>query len=94
VDDERELARVNSAIVARMAVSGEGMISSTRLRGRYALRLCVLNHSSGPDDVLSALRFAVESPANGDVEAHAATWQDAELARFAAYDRNLDAGTL
>jgi glutamate/tyrosine decarboxylase-like PLP-dependent enzyme len=94
VDDERELTRVNSAIVARMAVSGEGMISSTRLGGRYALRLCVLNHSSGPDDVLSALRFAVESPANGDVEAHAAAWQDAELARFAAYDRNLDAGTL
>ena len=94
VDDEGELARVNSAIVARMAASGEGMISSTRLGGRYALRLCVLNHSSGPEDVLGALRFAAESPANGDVEAHAAAWQDAELARFAAYDRNLDAGSV
>jgi aromatic-L-amino-acid decarboxylase len=94
VDDEGQLARVNSAIVARMAVSGEGMISSTRLGGRYALRLCVLNHSSGPDDVERAVRFVAESPASGDVEAHAAVWQDAELARFAAYERHPEARSL
>jgi glutamate/tyrosine decarboxylase-like PLP-dependent enzyme len=94
VDDEAELARVNSAIVARMAASGEGMISSTRLHGRYALRVCVLNHASGPDDVARAVSFAAESPAGGEVEAHAAAWQDAELARFAAYDRGTDAGSL
>ena len=47
VEDEAELARVNSAVVARLAASGQGMISSTRLDGRYALRLCVLNHASG-----------------------------------------------
>lgn len=94
IHDEKELARVNSAVLARMAASGEGMISSTRLHGRYALRLCVLNHASGPDDVVRAVRFVVESPGEGDVEAHAAAWQDAELARFAAYDRHADAGSL
>jgi aromatic-L-amino-acid/L-tryptophan decarboxylase len=94
VDDEAELARSNSAVVARLAASGQGMISSTRLDGRYVLRLCVLNHASGRDDVLRIVRFAAECDPAGDVEAHAQPWQDAELARFAAYDRNTDAGSL
>ena len=94
VEDEGELARVNSAVVARLAASGQGMISSTRLDGRYALRLCVLNHASGRDDVLRIVHFAAETAGNGDVEAHAQPWQDDELARFAAYDRGSDAGSL
>ena len=31
------------------------MVSSTKLRGRYAIRLCVLNHSSGESDVRGVL---------------------------------------
>ena len=94
VTDEAELAHVNSAIVARLAASGQGMISSTRLEGRFALRLCVLNHASGREDVLRVVRFAAETDGNGEVEAHARPWQDAELARFASYERHTDAGSI
>ena len=46
VDDEDDLERLNTALVAALADSGEGLVSSTRLIGRYAVRLCVLNHST------------------------------------------------
>lgn len=51
VDDEAELERLNAGLVRGLAESGIGLISSTRLRGRYALRLCVLNHRTRASDV-------------------------------------------
>jgi aromatic-L-amino-acid/L-tryptophan decarboxylase len=41
----------NAALVAQLAATGEALVSSTRLRGRYAIRLCVLNHTSRAQDV-------------------------------------------
>lgn len=37
--------------VQRLSDSGVGMISSTRIRGEYALRLCILSHRSRWEDV-------------------------------------------
>ncbi|NIP77845.1 MAG: aminotransferase class I/II-fold pyridoxal phosphate-dependent enzyme, partial [Gemmatimonadetes bacterium] len=37
--------------IRRLSESGVGMISSTRVGGRYALRLCILNHRSRWEDV-------------------------------------------
>ena len=37
--------------------SGTGLISTTRLHGRFALRMCVLNHQSTPEDVEAVLAF-------------------------------------
>ena len=51
-----EVDRCNEAIVAQLAVSGEVLLTSTVLHGRYAIRLCVLNHTSGPADVAAAVR--------------------------------------
>ena len=51
VDDEDELAELNAALVARLEATGEALVSSTRLHGRYAIRLCVLNHTSRAEDV-------------------------------------------
>ena len=41
VDDEDELAELNAALVARLEATGEALVSSTRLHGRYAIRLCI-----------------------------------------------------
>jgi glutamate/tyrosine decarboxylase-like PLP-dependent enzyme len=48
---EERLGALNEAIQARVIASGRAMISSTRLRGRYALRLCVLSHQTTLEDV-------------------------------------------
>ena len=55
VSDEDRLAELNAGLVEELTASGRGLISSTRLRGRYALRMCVLNHTSGPADVAGVL---------------------------------------
>jgi glutamate/tyrosine decarboxylase-like PLP-dependent enzyme len=49
--DEAEGERVNALLVKRLAESGEGLISSTRLKGRYALRFCILSHHTRQEDV-------------------------------------------
>jgi aromatic-L-amino-acid/L-tryptophan decarboxylase len=51
VDDEDDLADLNAALVAQLEATGEALVSSTRLHGRYAIRLCVLNHTSRAEDV-------------------------------------------
>ncbi len=55
VDDEAVLERMNADLVARFEASGRGLVSSTRLDGRYAIRVCVMNHTSGPSDVNETL---------------------------------------
>ena len=61
IDDEETLERLNSALIAQVAESGEGMLSSTRLDGRYAIRLCILNHAATEADVVRILRFVAEA---------------------------------
>jgi glutamate/tyrosine decarboxylase-like PLP-dependent enzyme len=59
----------NAGIAAALERSGEGLVSSTRLHGRFALRLCVLNHQSTETDVEAVLGFLErarpEPPASG-----------------------------
>ena len=54
-DDEGEIERRNASLAAAVEASGIGLVSSTRLHGRYALRLCVLNHTTGPEHVDAVL---------------------------------------
>jgi glutamate/tyrosine decarboxylase-like PLP-dependent enzyme len=60
--DEADLERVNASLVERITQSGLAMISSTRLDGRYALRLCILNFRSRAEDVETVLRWLEEAP--------------------------------
>ncbi|MFW6079354.1 MAG: pyridoxal phosphate-dependent decarboxylase family protein [Gemmatimonadota bacterium] len=59
---EERLDRINESLVERLSRSGVGMISSTRLDGRYALRLCILNHRSRVEDVDRVLDWLAAAP--------------------------------
>lgn len=62
IDAERtdeELERINEAVQSRVIDTGTAMMSSTRLRGLYSLRLCILNHATTWRDVRETLE-AVE----------------------------------
>ena len=60
--DETALEALNADLDRRLAESGVGMVSSTRVDGRYALRLCVLNHRSGAEDVERVLDWLERAP--------------------------------
>ena len=51
-DDE-----LTDGLVAALEQSGIGLISSTRVHGRSALRMCILNHTTRADDVERVLAF-------------------------------------
>jgi hypothetical protein len=61
--------RRNERIVASLAAGGDVLLTSTFIGGRYAIRLCVLNHSSD----LAAIEFALDRVAT----AHAPEVADA-----------------
>lgn len=48
---EEELEELNTRIQQRLLNGGHAMVSSTRLRQRYSLRLCILSHRTRWDDV-------------------------------------------
>jgi aromatic-L-amino-acid/L-tryptophan decarboxylase len=47
----------NAGLASALERDGLGLVSSTRLHGRFALRLCVLNHQSMAEDVDRVLAF-------------------------------------
>jgi aromatic-L-amino-acid decarboxylase len=55
--------RLNEQIVGQLAATGDVLLTSTVIGGRYAIRLCVLNHTSGPGDIA----YALERVATADV---------------------------
>ena len=62
IDDEPTLAALNADLDRRLAESGVAEISSTRLDGRYALRICVLNFRSRAEDVERVLGWLENAP--------------------------------
>jgi glutamate/tyrosine decarboxylase-like PLP-dependent enzyme len=67
---EREefLNRFNVRLVSRITKSGRVFLSSTRLRSRTALRVCVLNHRTRRDDLREALAAVEQAGAELEVE--------------------------
>jgi glutamate/tyrosine decarboxylase-like PLP-dependent enzyme len=51
VDDPGELNRLNEEINQRVVSAGRHFISSTRLDGRFSLRICVLGFRTTKDDI-------------------------------------------
>ena len=58
VDDEAVLERINAGLAHRIERGGEVFVSTGRVRGRYVLRLCILNHSTSRTEVDRALELA------------------------------------
>jgi hypothetical protein len=56
---------VNEALVRDLMHSGIGMVSSTRVRGVYAIRMCVLTHRTRLEDILRVLEFLAASELDG-----------------------------
>jgi selenocysteine lyase/cysteine desulfurase len=54
---EEDVADLNAALVRGFEETGAGLVSSTRLRGKYTARMCCLNHTSRPQDVERVLDF-------------------------------------
>jgi glutamate/tyrosine decarboxylase-like PLP-dependent enzyme len=56
-----KLDALNEKIQARIIASGTAMLSSTRLRGAYSLRLCIMSHQTTWDDVRATLEAIEEA---------------------------------
>jgi glutamate/tyrosine decarboxylase-like PLP-dependent enzyme len=80
VDDEVELAGLNAGLVAALEASGDGFVSSTTLRGHYAIRLCPMNHVTEQEDVDRAIDF-LERTAPVRATPRASAVREVELAR-------------
>ena len=85
VSDEATLDHMNAELVHGLEESGVGLITSTRLRGRYAMRMCVLNHTTGPADVERVLDWLER----GDVAVPAVPEPEPAY-RARGYDRDPD----
>ena len=57
--DEAELDKVNRTVLARMFWDDPAFMSSTLLHGTFALRMCIINHTTTWDDIRETLE-AVE----------------------------------
>ena len=49
--DEERLNAINKSVMERIQTEGETFVSSTVIRGRFALRACVLHYATAPADV-------------------------------------------
>ena len=58
VDDEALLEHINASLAEHIERTGEVFLSTGRVRGRFVLRLCVLNHSTSQTEVDRALALA------------------------------------
>ncbi len=63
--DEATHERVNRALLQGIEDGGQSWLSSTRLHGRYALRMCVVNHTTGPSHIDRVVDWLTAAPIDG-----------------------------
>lgn len=68
VDDPAALDALNARVNTVVNAGGRFLVSSTRLRGALALRMCVLGYRTTADDVDGLLRAVVAAGASADAE--------------------------
>jgi glutamate/tyrosine decarboxylase-like PLP-dependent enzyme len=79
--DEEQLEQLNTELVARFEASRRGLVSSTRLHGRYAIRMCVMNHTTRRADVERTLGWLASQPVVIDARAGARLRPDRQPGR-------------
>ena len=65
--DEAETERRGIALADALERGGTALVSTTRLAGRHAVRLCVLNPTSGKEHVRRVIDHFAEAPAPADL---------------------------
>ena len=75
--DEAETERRGLALASALERSGTALVSSTRLAGRHAIRLCVLNPTSSEADVRRVIEHFAGASAPGSLEARHARGAEA-----------------
>jgi glutamate/tyrosine decarboxylase-like PLP-dependent enzyme len=72
----RRLAdELNERLVALLEASGIGLVSSTRVRGHYAIRMCILNHTTAAEDVDRVLDFLEQTAPDETAEPGIAAYE-------------------
>jgi hypothetical protein len=66
--DGREPDALNRRLAALLEESGIGLVSTTRLRGRLAIRMCILNHTTRREDVERVLEFLERADVQAEVD--------------------------
>jgi glutamate/tyrosine decarboxylase-like PLP-dependent enzyme len=66
--DEEQLDRLNMALLAALRATGRAFISSTRLRGRVALRFCFVNWRTTAGDVEEVVQLLAQLGADPAVQ--------------------------
>jgi glutamate/tyrosine decarboxylase-like PLP-dependent enzyme len=62
LDNEALLDRMNASLAEQIQHQGDVFVSTARVRGRLALRLCILNHSTSQAEVDRALELVATLP--------------------------------
>jgi aromatic-L-amino-acid decarboxylase len=65
--DEAETERRGIALADALEHTGDAFVSTTRLAGRHAIRLCVLNPTSSEDHIRRVIEHFAHAPAPPDV---------------------------
>jgi aromatic-L-amino-acid/L-tryptophan decarboxylase len=61
--DEGETERRGVALADALERTGDAFVSTTRLAGRHAIRLCILNPTSGKEHVRRVIEYFAQAPA-------------------------------
>jgi len=76
--DEAETERRGIALADALERSGDAFVSTTRLAGRHAIRLCIMNPTSGAEHVRRVVEHFAQAPAPPDVPRAAAVPADSK----------------
>ncbi len=61
-EDEYESDVMHEELIAALERSGIAFISSTRLRGRFSMRMCIMNFTTRDEDVEATISFLANEP--------------------------------